>query len=148
VTVFDSAYGHAVTAAVLVTDIGGYWLILRHRDRWQLPGGLVQRGEPPRRAAAREVAEETGLTVSPGGLLVADWCAPESPSRRGRFALVFSAPPVPDQAPIVLQSDEADDYQWAQPGRAVQLLHPRVTARLAGSLAEPGTAYLETLIPE
>ncbi|MFL6335413.1 MAG: NUDIX hydrolase [Pyrinomonadaceae bacterium] len=29
--------------------------------RWQLPKGLVGRGEPPEEAALREVAEETGL---------------------------------------------------------------------------------------
>ncbi|MDZ4277583.1 MAG: NUDIX hydrolase, partial [Dehalococcoidia bacterium] len=28
---------------------------------WQLPKGLIERGEPPEEAARREVAEETGL---------------------------------------------------------------------------------------
>jgi 8-oxo-dGTP pyrophosphatase MutT (NUDIX family) len=142
-----AAEGIPLTAAVLVLDTCGRWLILRHRDRWQLPGGLVKPGESPRQAAAREVREETGLTVAPGGLLVADWCAPDGPRRRGRFALVFSTAPVPDQAPVVLQDDEADEYQWAPPGLAVQQLHPLITARLAGCLTQPGTVYLETLIP-
>lgn len=29
---------------------------------WQLPKGLIERGEPPEAAARREVTEETGLT--------------------------------------------------------------------------------------
>ncbi len=58
--------GVPMTAAVLVMDISGRWLILRHRDRWQLPGGLVGPGESPRQAAAREIHEETGLIVVPG----------------------------------------------------------------------------------
>ncbi len=29
---------------------------------WQLPKGLIERGEPPEDAALREVSEETGLT--------------------------------------------------------------------------------------
>ncbi len=139
--------GVPMTAAVLVMDISGRWLILRHRDRWQLPGGLVGPGESPRQAAAREIHEETGLIIVPGRLLVADWCAPSPRGRRGRFSLVFNALPVPDQAPVVLQDGEVGDYRWATPAQAVGQLHLRITARLAGSLAKPGTVYLETFIP-
>ena len=139
--------GVPLTTAVLLVDTDGRWLVLHHRDRWQLPGGLVRPGESPRRAAAREVREETGLQVTPGGLLVADWCAPGSPARRGRFALVFSAPPVPGKAPVVLQGSEADGYQWAWPDTAVQMLHPRIVARLAAATVQPGTVYLETPTP-
>lgn len=31
--------------------------------RWELPGGTVEAGEDPARAAVREVAEETGLRI-------------------------------------------------------------------------------------
>jgi NUDIX domain len=60
VTVSATLQGHAVAAAVLVTDATSRWLILRRRGRWQLPGGLVEPGESPRRAAAREARKETG----------------------------------------------------------------------------------------
>ncbi|MBI3929912.1 MAG: NUDIX hydrolase [Armatimonadetes bacterium] len=36
---------------------------------WTYPGGYVDRGEAPREAAARETAEEAGLTVQVGELL-------------------------------------------------------------------------------
>lgn len=36
------------------------------RGRWSLPGGRVEPGESDEQAVAREVAEETGITVSVG----------------------------------------------------------------------------------
>ena len=51
-------------------------LLVRHTDSsknppntYSIPGGRVESGEDPRDAAAREVFEETGLTVHPSDLL-------------------------------------------------------------------------------
>ncbi len=35
---------------------------------WSIPGGLLNRGEPPAVSAARELAEETGIRVEPAQL--------------------------------------------------------------------------------
>jgi 8-oxo-dGTP diphosphatase len=37
--------------------------------KWSVPGGRIQAGEPVRAAVVREVAEETGLTVTVGEFL-------------------------------------------------------------------------------
>lgn len=48
-------------------------LVLRLREPeagcWGLPGGKVDFGEPTRVTAAREIAEEVGLAITPGRLL-------------------------------------------------------------------------------
>jgi 8-oxo-dGTP pyrophosphatase MutT (NUDIX family) len=53
--------------AALVRDDKGRVLFIRRADdgRWGLPAGGIEPGESPARAVAREVQEETGLTVCP-----------------------------------------------------------------------------------
>jgi 8-oxo-dGTP pyrophosphatase MutT (NUDIX family) len=49
---------------------------LTYKQDWDLPGGVVEVGESPQLAVAREVEEELGLQISAGGLLLTDWLPP------------------------------------------------------------------------
>jgi 8-oxo-dGTP diphosphatase len=58
----------------IVRDDDGRILLLRHRlwpagQQWGLPGGYAQAGETFQDTVAREVREETGLTVEVGDLV-------------------------------------------------------------------------------
>ena len=66
-------YRHFVTpipaAVALVSDSEGRLLVCRRAHepgfgRWSLPGGVIEPGETGEQAAAREVAEETGLVLA------------------------------------------------------------------------------------
>ncbi|MBW8482131.1 NUDIX hydrolase [Actinomadura parmotrematis] len=59
------------SAFVLAVDGAGRTLLTRVERpgrSWEVPGGHVEPGETPVRAAARELAEETGLVLPPGRL--------------------------------------------------------------------------------
>ena len=53
-------------AAAIILNGSGQVLLVKHtygRLNWELPGGMVERGEGPEAAVLREVREETGLDV-------------------------------------------------------------------------------------
>jgi RimJ/RimL family protein N-acetyltransferase/8-oxo-dGTP pyrophosphatase MutT (NUDIX family) len=65
---------------LLVRDREGRVLICRltYKNDWDLPGGVVEVGESPQLAAAREVEEELALELRAGALLLTDWLPPWS----------------------------------------------------------------------
>ena len=105
---------HAAAVAVLVLrEVEGSEVLLVSQQRpavsrktWELPAGLVDKGETPEAAAKRELAEEVGL----GGTFT-------------KLAEVFSSPGFTDEKihlfiatdlyESTLPGDEDDDFEYA-----------------------------------
>jgi 8-oxo-dGTP pyrophosphatase MutT (NUDIX family) len=63
--------------AAVICDKHGRILVARHvyrRQPWSMPSGLVDRGEQPAEALARELHEELGVEAVVGRLLHAETC--------------------------------------------------------------------------
>ncbi len=48
--------------AVIMAKYNKKWILVRHekRNTWEIPGGHIEQGEEPMKAASRELYEETG----------------------------------------------------------------------------------------
>lgn len=119
-----------------------------YKQGWDLPGGMAEEGETPREAAAREIAEEIGIAVDPGRLLVRDVClAGEHGPVIAHF--VFDAPVLDDEAVRGLRAVDLELTGAAAlpPEDARAALAPDVLRRVEAALHVRdnglGTAYLE-----
>ncbi len=102
----------AVSALVRRGD-GRVLVVRRGREPraglWTLPGGAVEPGEPVADAVAREVAEETALTVTVGGLV--GWHEHLGDAHH-YVVLTFAATPAsPAGTPVA--GDDAAEARWA-----------------------------------
>jgi 8-oxo-dGTP diphosphatase len=128
--------GAVIAAAALIGDRRGKVLLVKpnYRDRWSLPGGICEHGEPPQAGCEREVAEELGLRIAVGRLLAADWSQPFGTAARPILHFVFDGGQLDDPAGIVIQESELDGYRFTAPDELPDYLPANVLHRTTGAL--------------
>ncbi|MCE7079335.1 NUDIX hydrolase [Streptomyces sp. ST2-7A] len=146
--------GATVAAGVLFFDRDDRVLLVDpvYKAGWEFPGGVVEPGESPARAAIREIAEELGLRL-PGTppLLVIDW-EPPLPPNHGGLRLLFDGGVLPPEraAAVLLPPEELREWRFADPVEAGRLLSPNRMARLRWAVrarAEGRPLNLEAGVP-
>jgi 8-oxo-dGTP diphosphatase len=138
-----------VSACMLLTDAADRVLLVKpnYREHWAVPGGVVEEGEPPHVCAVREIAEELGLHVRLGPLLVVDWVPPFDDRPRSMINFIFDGGVVEDPAQIRLQTSELDDGRFWQWEQAAARIHPVTAGRIPAARAaraEGRTVFLPT----
>jgi len=117
-------------ASVAIVREGKVLLIKRayqpFQHLWTLPGGRMEPGETIEQCAAREIAEEVGLTVRNLRPVVV-----QNLGQDGQFRLAVFA--TADFSGVVRASDEVADHKWLAPSALVAL---RTTSRLDDVLAK------------
>ena len=125
--------------SAVVVDDDGRVLLGRRADngRWAVISGILEPGEQPGIAAAREVLEETGVTVEVEGLAAAAADDETVVYPNGDLAqyldLTFTCRPVSGTAHVA--DDESTDVGWFHPDAPPEPLAPSSRHRIARALA-------------
>ncbi|HOA67799.1 MAG TPA: NUDIX domain-containing protein [Methanosarcina thermophila] len=113
---------YIVSVYAILRNEKGEFLLLRRSEnshsnpgKWDLPGGKLVRGEPLEEAVVREVWEETGISIVPGG--IAGYATFELPDKRV-IAIVYKGGYVIADVKL---SHEHVEYIWSPLNRILKM---------------------------
>lgn len=135
-----------LAAGALFVDRNRILLVRKtYGNRWDIPGGYVDRGESPAAACEREVREELGLNRAVRRLLVHDWAPIEAEGDKVLY--VFDCGELgEDEHNIQLDGVEIDEIEWVAVDALAGYVIPRLVHRLTAAYnahTSGVTLYLE-----
>jgi 8-oxo-dGTP diphosphatase len=103
----------------------------QHGMLWEFPGGKLEAGESPERAAVRELAEELAITIEPENLVPVGFASGTSQSATGSRPLVillfacrvWDGDPVANAATKLAWCDPNELGTWRMPPLDYPLVH-------------------------
>lgn len=104
--------------ALLLQKSGRIWK--HNKNKWEFVGGCLEFGESLSEGLAREVYEETRLTVCVDRLLCASTHVPKSPTQKNQFVFLYYLS-YADTDKVIL-SDEHKDFLWADRNQIIELV--------------------------
>lgn len=135
-----------VSCGAILLDGQGNLLVVKpgHKHGWSIPGGSMRAGETPWQCCRREVAEETGLSLSRGRMVVVD-TRPHTDGRQLGLRLLFHCGTVApeDTANIRVKRGEIEQFRFAPVPEALQLLRPAISRRVRMGLETRSCIYME-----
>lgn len=133
-------------ADLLIRNEAGDILLVNptYKEHWDLPGGMAEANEPPRKAAERELTEELGLTVTAGRLLVLDWVAPHGPWD-DQLVFIFDGGTLPTAlvTSMRITDPEIEDFAFVSLSDATLRLRADMALRLTRAYKAVGTGVTD-----
>jgi 8-oxo-dGTP diphosphatase len=85
------------------------------KGEWSLPGGALELGETLQQGIVREVLEETGLIVVPGGIIeILDRISPDEASGRVRYHYVLIDFVCHVTGGDLASASDAEEVRWVE----------------------------------
>jgi 8-oxo-dGTP diphosphatase len=136
-------------SGVLFNDSSGNVLIVKpsYKDVWEVPGGVVENNESPRKAAEREIQEETGLFKHLSKLLCVDY-QDQNDIKTESLMFIFDGGILSDEEikSIKLDGKEIVEFRFVTLNETSKLLSPILARRIQQAVTakkQESGVYLE-----
>ena len=122
-----------IGAGTLFFNTAGDLLIVHptYKDRWEIPGGVVEDNESIKQALEREIKEELGLIIEVQQLLCMDYW-PATDERPDTIQCIFYGGILTEKQinAIQLPEDELSHFQFLDPKSDIVKNRPRIGPRI------------------